>query len=155
MPIPVIPNIDIDKAIDSVTKVIDGNIESEQERQTTLTERLAIDNTSSFMLPHIIRPIAFIWAMALQTGLSITSLVQGGDLTIILGTNTGILMAIVGFYFSSRKAEKINAKKVFAAIEIEKEKAKVEIKRDEAVIANDKKQARIDRREQRRANREN
>ena len=150
-----IPNIDIDEAIKSVTKLVDGSIESEQERQITLTERLRIDNTSPFKLPHLIRPIAFIWAMALQTALSITALFQDGDLLVILGSNSAILMTMVGFYFSSRKAEKINAKKVFAAIEIEKEKAKVEIKKDEAILSENKKQARIDRKEQRRENRKN
>ena len=166
MPIPGLPNIDIDKTIDTIAKVVDGNIESEQERQATLTERLRIDNTSIFKLPHLIRPISFIWAMGNETILTwatifVVFFVKDADANSIntllaaLAANTTVLATIVGFYFNSRKAEKINAKRVFAAIEIEKEKAKVEIKKDEAILAEDKKQARIDRREQRRENRKN
>lgn len=119
--------VDIDGKIDKVLNIVDSKISSDKEREQIRTDRLNIDNTSPFKLPHLIRPIAFIWAMVLQTVLSVVSLFEYPDqLLIVLGSNTAILTSIVGFYFNSRKQEKLVAKKAAAAIQIAKEETKQE-----------------------------
>ena len=136
--------------VDNITDTVGNNIESEQERQATLTERLRIDTTSPFKLPHLIRPISFIWAMGLQTLLSVIVVVMAfnqnpTDTTSILavvGSNGAILTSMVGFYFSSRKQEKINLEKVKAAVKIEEMKTG-------AAIKEEKKDNRAERREKR------
>ena len=59
-----IPNINATKIISDVTESIDKATANQQ------SERLKIDTTSPFKLPHLIRPISFIWAMANQSILS-------------------------------------------------------------------------------------
>lgn len=156
-----IPDIDLDEAVDKVFNTIDDNIESEQERQATLTERLRIDNTSPFKLPHLIRPVSFIWAMANETILTWATIFvvffakdidQNASNTLMaaLAANTTVLGTIVGFYFNSRKAEKIAAKKGMAAIEFEKQKGKIEFKKEELILKEKTKMAREERRERRR-----
>lgn len=131
----------VGKGLDILDKgigILGDNIEGEAKRQEMLTERLNLDTTSPFKLPHLIRPIAFIWAMALQTILSLLAIIMAFrsdpvDTTSILGvigSQTAILTAIVGFYFSSRRAEKIMAKQATVDLEMVKEKAKVDIIRD-------------------------
>ena len=144
--------IDINKGIEDVTKVVDESFESEDERQKELTRRLQLDMTSPYKLPQLIRPISFIWAMGLQTILSIITLILAFRVTpidstsilAVTGSNTAILTTMIGFYFSSRRAEKINAKKVEAAIDINREKAKVEIIRDRDKLKIESKKADIE-----------
>lgn len=165
-----IPNIpDLNELVKDVTKTFDDNFESRQELEEMRTRRHEIDTTSPFKLPHLIRPIAFIWAMGLQTILSIITLSMAFytspiDTTAVLavtGSNTSILLAIVGFYFNSRKAEKIDAKRVMAAMEIDKDRNNLELKRDKVAlelerdlnkieIKSEKKEARLTRRQKRR-----
>ena len=168
--------LDVDKALEKVTNLADDSFESEDERQKQLTERLRVDMTSPFKLPHLIRPISFIWAMTLQTILSLITVVMAfrstpaneTSILAVMGSNTGILMTMVGFYFGSRRAEKINAQKVEAAIKIEDGKAKVElqkaksiaateieraemeVEREELKLSSEKVEARLDKREARR-----
>ena len=120
--------IDIDTKVDKALDIFDKKVTS---REQVRTDRLNIDNTSPFKLPHLIRPIAFIWAMVLQTVLSVVVLWKYPDqLLIVFGSNTAILTSIIGFYFNSRKQEKITAKKASEAIQIEKDKTKQETIKD-------------------------
>ena len=138
------------KTVDNITDTLGENIESEQERQATLTERLKIDTTSPFKLPHLIRPISFIWAMGLQTILSLMVIVLAFNSTptdttailAIVGSNGTILVSMVGFYFSSRKQEKINLEKVRATVKIEEMKVANQ-------LTEEKKDNRAERREKR------
>lgn len=140
----------IGKVLDTATSAIDDNFESEQERQTTLTERLKIDTTSPFKLPHLIRPIAFIWAMSCFTILSLITLLKVGIDDIVaasvMASITTILTAIVGFYFQSRKHEKISLERNKTALKLEELKTKSEIRQDE-------KDGNLSRREQKKENR--
>jgi hypothetical protein len=116
-----------DKIIKESLNLAKDNIYSTKKAEEDRTERLRIDNTSTFKLPHLIRPIAFIWGLALQTILSIYAIITIPDqLLIILGSNTAIVTTMVGFYFNGRKQEKIIAKQSAAAIKIEEEKVKQE-----------------------------
>jgi hypothetical protein len=126
-----------DKAMDFA----DDSFESREENEATRTQRLQIDTTSPYKLPHLIRPILAIWAAVNETILTTATIflaffVEDVDpnatntVLAALASNTTILTAIVGFYFNSRKAEKINAKKAEVAIEIERMKEKAEIRKD-------------------------
>lgn len=157
---------DILGVVPDLTKFADSSFESEQERQETNTRRLTIDTTSPFMLPHLIRPLStlwsgFLWGVSIIWTLIIASvlinkvgikaasaMIMSSDSIImyILAATTTTYGTHIGFYFSSRKAEKINAKKVQAAIEIESEKAKVQILRSKQDLKEEKKQNRRDRR---------
>lgn len=141
-----------DKAINQIDKAI----LSDQEREQMLTERQRIDMTSPFKLPQLIRPILAIWGAATYTIAQIyclaLDLISGQDVMI---ANGGIVLTIIGFYFNSRKAEKINAKKVEAAIKIEEAKNKLTVEREKMEIKEDKKQSRQDRRQARREARNN
>ena len=146
--------VDPDKILKTATDAIDDNIESSQERQKTLTDRLEIDTTSPFKLPHLIRPIAFIWAMGMFTLLSVLGLIltylkpEYDTLAIgtVMASITTILTAIVGFYFQSRKHEKISFERNKTALRIEEIKTKAEIKES-------RKDRRQERRQERKANR--
>lgn len=127
---------------DSVSNGADKLATSDDEVQKELTERLKIDTTSPFKLPHLIRPIAFIWAMALQTILSIVVLFVApeGDneaLMIIFGSNSTILITIVGFYFQSRKNEKIAFKNAEANIELKALEIQNEARKEKLMLKED------------------
>jgi len=132
--------IDVDKIINSVGTQVDNNTESSEERQATLTERLKIDATSPFRLPQLIRPILALWSALTFTTAQIYCLYAGlvGGVE-VMSANSAIMLGIIGFYFNSRRNEKINAKKTEAAIKIEEIRVKAEVKKD-------RKEARRDRR---------
>ena len=159
------------KILDKAGAILDDNFESEEERQKTLTERLQIDNTSPFKLPHLIRPIStifsgilwglsIIWTLIIATILiskvgikEASNMILSSDSIImyVLGATTTTYATHIGFYFNSRKAEKINAKKAFAAIAIEKEKSKVAIAREELELKLERKEARQERKDAKKA----
>lgn len=120
----------IGKLIDSVGSNADKLTESGEERQATLTERQRIDSTSPFKLPHLVRPIIALIALLLQVGVFVAA-ICGVILPEHIVYEIGALnTATIGFYFNSRRNEKINAKKTAAAIKIEKIKARKERKRN-------------------------
>ena len=136
--------IDVDKIINSVGTQVDNNTESSEERQATLTERLKIDATSPFKLPQLIRPILAIWSALTFTLTQVYCLYKGLiDGVEVLSANSAIMLGVIGFYFNSRRNEKINAKKTEAAIKIEEIRVKAEVKKD-------RKESRQERREARR-----
>ena len=144
----------VNKLLGTVTKSIDDNVESSEERQKTLTERQRIDLTSAFKLPHLIRPIAFIWAMGLQTILAIMVVVMAfksdpvdtNSILLVVGSNAAVLTTIVGFYFQSRKSEKIEFQKMQTAIKIKEIEATTEATKEKFNIKEAKKDNRARRR---------
>jgi len=119
--------------IDKVGTNADKLTESGEERQKELTERLKIDMASDNKLSKSIRPISLIWLLTLYTllALLICTLLYmditvepllwfSGEVTVLLGT-------VLGFYFNSKKAERVQAKRAAAAIEIEQQKQKAEV----------------------------
>ena len=130
-----------DKAMDFA----DDSFESREEAEATRTRRLEIDTTSPFKLPHLIRPISFIWTLSLETLLTLAviglafseskfSVNVSNTVMAALASNTTVLLAQVGFYFNGRKAEKINAKKAAAAVEIEYMKEKTKDKENKRML---------------------
>ena len=140
-----IPDINATKIISDVTESIDKATANQQ------SERLKIDTTSPFKLPHLIRPISLIfsgiiwgisilWTLVLATILIMkVGIEQASDLML---SSDSIIMYILaaattnygtqsGFYFDSRKKEKISLKNANAAIKIKRLETKAEIKREE------------------------
>ncbi len=145
--------------------LIDDSFESREEAEGTRTERLKIDITSPYKLPHLIRPYAFIWAIVNETILTwaTIALVFFGTtvdpqasvaLMAALAANTAILTAIVGFYFNSRKMEKNLAKQMAGQLAVTQLKAKTAVKieaiKAKADIANENADSRLDRKERKR-----
>lgn len=115
--------------INKVTSVVDDNIYSEQESQEERTERLRIDMQSDNAMAKIIRPLitlisALVWAFAI-----VYSFFKPAD-SVALGSATSVFITCVGFYFHSRRQEKINAKKSDAAIKIERMKTRHELREE-------------------------
>lgn len=141
--------IDINKGIEDVGKIVDDSFESGEERQKTLTERQKIDMTSRYILPQIIRPIIALSLLVMQIAV-IVAIFFGVEVPTDIIIQVGALnMTAIGFYFNSRKAEKINAKRVEGAIKIQSEKAKVEVIRERQEIRDLKKDNRRERRNKR------
>ena len=154
--------------LDTVDKALafaDDAFESGEEREATRTERLKLDTTSPFKLPHLIRPISFIWAMANETILTWATIFVvffAGDvdpeastaLMAALAANTAVLSTIVGFYFNGRSSEKKAAKKAAADALIMKTKTKaavqLELIKTRAQRKADKKKERHERQQERR-----
>ncbi len=141
------------KLIDKAMDIFDDKVSTDKTREDIRTDRAQIDSTSPFKLPHLIRPISFIWAMGNETILTWSTIVLvffGNDidpnavntLMVALAANTAILTTIVGFYFNSRKIEKINAKKADATLKLEAMKTKHELRED-------KRDSRAERKEER------
>ena len=131
-----IPNINANKIISDVTGSIDKATANQQ------SERLKIDTTSPFKLPHLIRPISFIWAMVNETILTTSTILAVfildtsnvnavNALIAALAANSAILTTIIGFYFNSRRNEKISMNNSRAAIKIKRLETKAEIRREE------------------------
>ena len=143
--------VDVDNIVDKATDLTKHLTANQQ------SERLRIDTTSPFKLPHLIRPISFIWAMANETILTTATIfavfqLHDADSTVVntllasLAANTTILTTIIGFYFNSRKQEKINLIKARNEERISFDKSEAAIKieaiRTKADIRSERKAAR-------------
>jgi len=127
-------------------EVVDKFTESGAERQATLSERHTTDMTSDSWLSKNIRPLILLVLMALQV--LIVALSGFGfpvDSAIVI--QHGVLLSgAFGFYFNSRKAEKVAAQNAKANIQLEK----IRTKHDQKI---ERKEARQDRRNARRVER--
>ena len=124
--------IDPLKAAEKAMDFADDSFESREESETTRTRRQEIDMTSPFKLPQLIRPILAIWGATNFTLVEFILLYQGVISPLeAMATNAAIVMAIIGFYFNSRKAEKIVAKQMSGQLEIVTMKAKTAVKLEE------------------------
>lgn len=152
---PINPLETAEKAMDFA----DDSFESREEAEATRTRRQEIDMASPFKLPQLIRPIMAIWGMvtysAAQFYCLYADLITGLE---AMGANAAIVMAIVGFYFNSRKAEKTVAKQMAGQLEIVTMKAKTAVAMEKiktrADIRAEKKKARHERRQERRGTEE-
>lgn len=149
---------DLTSLLDSGGNIADKMTTTDHEVAQELTKRLSIDLTSPFKLPHLIRPISFIWAMANETILTTATIfvvffVKDADsnsvntLMVALAANTTILTTIVGFFFQSRKNEKIAFNNSAATVKLEEMKLKHEIEQE---VLKDKHEEKASRRANRR-----
>ncbi|MDB4302989.1 hypothetical protein N9936_01285 [bacterium] len=117
-----------DKLIGTGLNFLDDSTESAEERQKTLSDRHANDMQSDNWLSKSIRPLALLILLGLQ--IVIVALSAFGfhvDMAIVVQHGT-LLMTAFGFYFSSRKAEKIAAQKAKSEINIKELEAKTAFK---------------------------
>lgn len=160
--------ININKAVDSVGNILNDSISTADERDTHLDARQAVDMASDNWLAKAIRPMLAIWYSLLYgAGLIMGLIMSGGDpiaIATLIGTTGAIVTAIIGFYFTSRRAEKILAKKLDAeskiltkkleaTIVIEKIRAKSEAEERDMILQEEVRDNRAERRETKRANR--
>lgn len=138
------PIKDITNLVDVGGDVADKLTTTDEERQAELSKRHQTDMMSDSWLSKNVRPIAFIFAMACQLIIVVGSLFTTVDPWLVGQVGT-ILATTMGFYFSSRRAEKIAAKNADANVKIEELKLKAKIKEDRV-------QKRFERRQQRRDN---
>lgn len=106
------------------TEAVDELTESAEERQAALTKRHETDMNSDNWLSKSIRPMSLIWLFALETlivVLDATGHTVDTDTKVQVGA---LLLAAFGFYFTSRKNEKIAAKNATANIKMEELKLK-------------------------------
>ncbi len=103
---------------------------SGEEKEQQLTGRHERDMNSDNWLSKSIRPLTLLCLMVLQILMVIlSSLGYHVDETIVI--QHGVLMSgAFGFYFNSRKAEKVAAQNAKANIELEKIKTKQEVKKE-------------------------
>lgn len=127
MSIPKLPELE------DVGKIADDLISTSEERDAVLTERLALDTTSPFKLPHLIRPIIALTLLFLQILIFVAVFLKVEVPQDLIWQVGGLNAAAIGFYFNSRKAEKMQAKNAQASVKIAEIKAKeaVEVKRRE------------------------
>lgn len=137
--------------LEDVTKLVDKVTSTSEERDEVLTERLKLDTTSPFMLPHLIRPIIALVLLILQILIFVAIFLKVEVPQDLIWQVGGLNAAAIGFYFNSRKAEKMQAKNAMASIEIAKIQSKAEVNEKRRVDKQDKKdkrrqarQARID-----------
>lgn len=114
------------KILDSISEGIDRNVESEEERQKSLTDRHSVDMLSDNWLSKAVRPIITLTLLTLFIAVVITAFF-GVVIPEHIGYElTAMLTAAIGFYFQSRRNEKMNAKKMDTSIKIEKMRLKNE-----------------------------
>jgi len=115
--------------VNDIKEGIDDNVYSRQEQETDLISKHAIDMKSDSPLAKNIRPIVTLWSLAINTAIWLISLFPDVtvDPTIVL-TAGGVLISTIGFYFNSRKVEKVYAKKAGASIQISKLESRQEIR---------------------------
>lgn len=117
---------DPSKIIESIGKNIDRNFESEEERQQSLSDRHSVDMLSDNWLSKAVRPIITLTLLTLFIAVVITSFF-GVKIPEHIGYElAAMLTAAIGFYFQSRRNEKMNAKKMDASVKIEKMRLKNE-----------------------------
>ena len=134
------------KAIEDVGKFADDSFESGEERQKALTERLRIDSSSPFKLPHLVRPIVTLTLLFFQL-IIFVAIFFGIEVPESVVYEVGALNGVaIGFYFNSRKAEKVMEKKAIAAIKVEEIKVKEEVRKEKVAEKINRKESRRTRR---------
>lgn len=112
-------------SIDKISGAVDENIFTEQERAETLTNRLEIDANSDNQLAKMIRPI--ITLVTCLVWVFVHSFAVFREVpSEVLYSSDAAFMTCIGFYFDSRRREKINQRKTMAAIKIDKQRMRIE-----------------------------
>lgn len=106
-------------------KIADDLVQSGEERDDELTQRLEIDMKSDNWLSKSIRPITLIWLLALMTLIPIVEAFFDAqiptDTKVTIGT---LLLGAVSFYFPSKRAERVAQKNAEANLKMRKLEAK-------------------------------
>lgn len=132
-------------------EVVDKLTESGVERQKTLTDRHNADMTSDNWLSKSIRPLSLLILLVLQIFVVVWSAYGKHVDPVIVGELGILLSSAFGFYFNSKKAERLASQNAKANIEIKKLEAKESIKQGRKVA---RKERRAERRAERRQDKE-
>jgi hypothetical protein len=114
---------------DKAANVVDDNVYSNQEAETERTKRLAIDMASDNVLSKLIRPIITIYSGLIWGAIHIASLWFTVPDTISWSVSA-VFSACIGFYFNSKRQERLTEKKGAAAIKLELMKTKQELRQN-------------------------
>ena len=117
--------LDPTKLVDTVSKGLDDNIFSEQERAEVLTRRLEIDANSDNQLAKMIRPLITLITCAVWLFVHIAAVFKEVPSEVMYSADAAF-MTCIGFYFDARRREKIATRKAMAAVKIDKQRAKIE-----------------------------
>lgn len=102
--------------LDKGLETLDDNVLSDQEREANISARHAADMASDNKLSKNIRPIIAITMLGIWLGVHLIVLfkfaVTDIDINELIFADASILIAVIGFYFNSRKAEKLMDKQV-------------------------------------------
>jgi len=121
---------DIAKFITGAGKTADELTESGEERQAVITERLKIDMASDNWLSKSIRPLTLIFLLICEGIIIIAGAMEVEVDGVITGQIGLLLGSAVGFYFDSKRRERIADKATTATIRMEKMKLKHEIRKE-------------------------
>ena len=105
-----------DKLIEQGIDAVEGMTNNPEEVRT---ERLLIDSKTDSWLSRSIRPLITLWLALVWTALGVTQFVMAGFIAPEYIYTTGALLgAAIGFYFNSRRQEKIKEKQVEAGLKM-------------------------------------
>jgi len=123
------------KLVKDVLKGADNLFTSQDEYNKESTERVRIDTTSPFKLPHLIRPALGIWVSALYTVVVAWGLITGQlSFTEALESTRNLVGAVFLFYFGSRGFEKVFEQIGKAKAKTALEQSRAEISKSEAAV---------------------
>ena len=133
---------DLVKNIFKGAEVVDNFTKSAEERQATLSERHTADMASDSWLSKSIRPLVLVVLLLLQILIVVLS-AFGLHVDVAIVTQHGVLLTgAFGFYFNSRKAEKVAAQNAKANIRLEKIRTKHNQKIEHKQAGQDRRNAR-------------
>lgn len=117
--------MDPTKLVDKALGTIDDNVFSEQERAEVLTRRLEIDANSDNQLAKMIRPLITLIACAVWVFVHCAAVFKEVPSEVMYSSDAAF-MTCIGFYFDARRREKVAQRKAMAAVQIDKQRAKIE-----------------------------
>ena len=133
---------DLTKIIETSVDKADQLIETGQDRQQTLSDRHKADMNSDNWLSKSIRPLSLLILLGLEIVLVILS-AFGKTVDVAITTQVGVLLtSAFGFYFSSRKAEKVAAQNAKANLQVEKLKTRHQLRRERKEARHERKMER-------------
>lgn len=134
--------LDLTKNIFKAADKVDKFTESAQERGKTLTDRHAADMASDNWLSKSIRPLSLLILLGLQCFVVVFSTFGHHVDSVIVGQLGTLLLGAFGFYFNSKKIERVASQNAKANIEMEKLKTKQELKQERKQLRHDRRMER-------------
>lgn len=121
---------------------VDKFHESGQERSKTLSDRHKVDMASDSWLSKSIRPLTLLVLLAVVSIIGLMSAFGKHADPMIMGQLVALLGTAIGFYFQSKKNERIAEKNASANIKLERMRAKNDIKTTKRELRHERRQAR-------------
>jgi len=136
---------EIRNVVSKVGKAIDDNTESGEERQQQLSNRHAVDMSSDNWLSKSIRPATLIF-LALMEAVIVIASVNGVVIDIAITSQVGLLLgSAVGFYFDSKRRERIADKNASANMKLKESELKHAEKMERRQFREERKEKRRER----------